>query len=136
MLMIRNLLTSLVLYESLKTTKPKLKEIISKFDHLISIAKPNDNFAKIKAGKILLDPKAKKKLFDILVPRYKNRASGFINYAKISNRKGDNSAIYSLQLIDKKKIAGNNDSIKKNNEKPLKKNIKSETQEKSSNESK
>lgn len=101
----RNLLTSLVLYEKIDTTKAKAKDISSSFDKLMTCAKKNDLSAKNKVNSILFDNKASAKMFEVLVPRYKNRNSGYTSIAVLSNRKGDNSVVCRLELLDKKPLA-------------------------------
>jgi len=101
-LMQRNLLTSLVLYEKIVTTKPKAKQLSSLFDRLISKAKDNDSNAKRNVNSILLDKKASAKVFDILIQRYSKRTSGLTSIANLSPRKGDNSEICQIILLDRK----------------------------------
>ena len=98
----RNLLTSLVLYEKIDTTKSKAKETASSFDRLITVARKNDLKAKKSVSNILFDNKSVAKVFEILVPRYKNRTSGYSSMFILSNRKGDNSVMCRLELLDKK----------------------------------
>ena len=98
----RNLLTSLVLYEKIDTTKTKAKDISSSFDKLMTTAKKNNDNAKKKISSVLFDSKSAAKVFEVLVPRYKNRASGYTTMINLSNRKGDNSTICRLELMDKK----------------------------------
>lgn len=104
-LMMRNLLTSLVLYEKINTTKAKAKELSSYFDRMITEAKKNDLVAKKRLNSLLFDSKSVAKVFEVLVPRYKNRISGYTSLAIISNRKGDNSSICRLELLDKQNIS-------------------------------
>ena len=106
----RNLLTSLVLYEKLNTTKSKAKELSSSFDRLITTAKKNDLSAKKKISSLLFDKKSAAKVFEVLVPRYKDRNSGYTSMASVSTRKGDNSTICRLELLDKKLLAVKNKS--------------------------
>lgn len=98
----RNLLTSLVLYEKIDTTKSKAKEISASFDRLITSAKKNDLNAKKQIASILFDGKSKDKVFEVLVPRYKNRNSGYTSMFVLSKRKGDNSTVCRIELLDKK----------------------------------
>lgn len=98
----RNLLTSLVLYEKIDTTKTKAKDISSSFDKLMTTAKKNNDNAKKKIRSVLYDSKSAAKVFEVLVPRYKNRVSGYTTMVNLSNRKGDNSTICRLELMDKK----------------------------------
>ncbi len=99
--LIRNLVTSLILYESIKTTKAKSKKLKSEFDKLVIKAKKNDLMARRHVNGYLFDKNAYKKMFDVIVPRYKTRNSGFTRVLSFSNRLGDNSEINLVELVDK-----------------------------------
>lgn len=94
----RNLLTSLVLYEKITTTKAKSQLLAPRFDKLMSLARKSDNNAKRAVAGILLDKKATLKVFDILVPRYSKMNSGLTNKVALGNRKGDNSKMIRIIL--------------------------------------
>jgi large subunit ribosomal protein L17 len=100
--MLRNLATSLVLYEKVDTTLQKAKETKAIFEGIISDAKPADLNAYKKISSYLFDIKATRKVRDELVPRYKDRKSGFVRFYRLPNRLGDNSKMARLELIDRK----------------------------------
>ena len=100
-LLVRNLVTSLLLYESIKTTKAKSKVLKSEIDKLITRAKKNDLEAKRYVSGYLLDKNAYKKMFEVIVPRYELRSSGYTSVISYSNRLGDNSKIMLVELMDK-----------------------------------
>lgn len=112
-LMQRNLLTSLVLYEKIVTTRSKAKLLSSSFDRLINKAKKNDCNAKTVVNSILLDKNASSKVFDILIKRYSKRTSGLTSIIKLSARKGDNSEIYQIILLDQKANSESNETKNK-----------------------
>jgi len=96
--LIRNLVTSFILYEEIKTTKPKSKEVKSTFEHLMNIAKKNDLNSKRRILSFVFDKKAALKMFEVLVPRFKKVQSGFIKIYKLGPRKGDASEQVILKL--------------------------------------
>jgi large subunit ribosomal protein L17 len=98
----RNLITSLVLFESIKTTKERGVILQSKFDKLLGASKKSDLNARKCAARILYDKKAIKKLFEQLVPRYENKNPSFVKVYKLSPRLGDNADMVLLELLDKK----------------------------------
>lgn len=100
--MMRNLVTSLVIYEQVETTIAKGKELKPFLDHMITRSKSGDLNAHRYLSTVLFDKKAIKKVIDELLPRYKNRNSGFSSIVKIKNRIGDNATIVRVELMDKK----------------------------------
>lgn len=101
-LMVRNILTSLVLYEKVDTTKAKSKVLKSQFDRLIARNKKADLAVRRNLEGILLDKNAVKKVIEELIPRYADRKSGFTRSYHLKNRPGDNSQMIRVELIDKK----------------------------------
>jgi large subunit ribosomal protein L17 len=100
--MLRNLATSLILFEQLETTETKAKAVKSFVDRILSGAKTSDFNTVRSLNKIFFDKNAVKKIVEELVPRYEKRNSGFIRSFHLRNRLGDNSAMMRLELIDKK----------------------------------
>lgn len=100
--MLRNLATSLILFEQLETTETKAKAVKSFVDRILSGAKTSDFNTIRNLNKIFFDKNAVKKIVEELVPRYEKRNSGFIRSFHLKNRLGDNSAMMRLELIDKK----------------------------------
>lgn len=103
--LLRNLATSLVLYEVIETTEPKAKEIKSFLDKIIARAKKADLNAIRRLDAVLFDKNAVKKVIEVLVPRYEGRTSGFIKSYHLKNRLGDNSKMIRLELVDRKVFA-------------------------------
>lgn len=97
-MLIRNAVTSLILYENIKTTLAKAKVIKAKIDHLLAIAKKNDLPSRRNLLAYLLDKKAVKKVYEILIPRYKNIKSGFTLIYRINPRLGDSAPMAILKL--------------------------------------
>ena len=96
--MLRNLATSLVLYERIKTTTAKAKEVKPMVEHLLSVAKKNDLTARRRLLSFFFDENATKKAFEVLVPRYKDVQSGFIKTYKLGPRLGDAAEMTILEL--------------------------------------
>lgn len=100
--MIRNQAASLILFETIDTTTAKAKETKSFVERLISRNKAGDLSAVRRVDSVLFDQNAAKKLIVELLPRYKNRISGYIRSYHLKNRLGDNSSMMRLELVDKK----------------------------------
>ncbi|MEK7096480.1 MAG: 50S ribosomal protein L17 [Patescibacteria group bacterium] len=119
-LMVRNILTSLVLYEKVDTTKAKSKVLKSQFDRIIARSKKADLAVRRNLEGILLDKSAVKKVIEELVPRYAGRKSGFARSYHLKNRLGDNSRMVRIELVDKKvfvtKEEGESEKVEDKNE--------------------
>jgi len=100
--MLRNLTTSLILYEKIDTTLEKAKETKTVFEKIISGAKVNNLSSYKKISSYLFDNKAAQKVRDELIVRYKDRNSGFVRLFNLPNRLGDNAKMARLELIDRK----------------------------------
>lgn len=104
---LRNLLTSLVIFETVNTTTPKAKEVKSLFDRLIARNKKGDLAAIRRINGLLFDSKAAEKVVKELLPRYLKRQSGFVKSYHLKPRLGDNAAMMRLELIDKQVFVSN-----------------------------
>jgi len=100
--LIRNLATSLVLYEAISTTEAKAKEVKKYLETVIARNKENSLAEKRAIFSKFFDKKASQKMINELFPRYKGRNSGFIRSYHLSNRMGDNASMMRLELVDKK----------------------------------
>ena len=101
--LMRNLATSLVLYEEIKTTQAKAKAVIPIVERLLQVAKKTNStdtlFAKRRLLGYLFDENAVEKIFEVYVPRYKNIKSGFIKMYRIGPRVGDSAEIVMLKMV-------------------------------------
>lgn len=99
---LRNLATSLILFEQVETTEIKAKAVKSYIDKILAGAKTSDFNTIRTLNKIFFDKNAVKKIVEELVPRYKTRNSGFTRSYHLKNRLGDNASMMRIELIDKK----------------------------------
>jgi large subunit ribosomal protein L17 len=95
----RNLACSLLKYESLKTTEAKAKGLKSFIDSLITSAKKDDLNARRKIRKDINQKDIFLKLFNEIVPRYKDRSGSFVKVIKLGNRFSDNAPMCLIKLI-------------------------------------
>lgn len=96
---IRNLATSLVLYEKLTTTEAKAKAVLPKVERLITIARRGDLAARRYAKSVLFDSNAVRKLFEDYPARLGGRTSGFVRLTKQTPRPGDGSSMAQLEVL-------------------------------------
>ena len=98
--MIRNLVTSIILHEKVKTTAKKAKVSAPYVEKLISIAKKKDSRIAIREiNKVVFDKNASKKIMQVLKDRYKNQDSGFTRITKVGFRAGDNAPVSLIELV-------------------------------------
>jgi large subunit ribosomal protein L17 len=98
--MFRNMATSLVHHETIKTTVPKAKELRRVFEPLITLAKVDGVANRRLAFSRLRDKAAVGKLFTELGPRFKERPGGYVRILKIGPRPGDAAPMAIVQLVD------------------------------------
>jgi large subunit ribosomal protein L17 len=97
--LLRNLATELFFHEKIMTTLPKAKELVSYSEKLVTKAK-KVNLSAIRAISAEISNKyVVKKIFDILVPRYKIRNGGYTKILKVRVRRGDSAVIAMVKLI-------------------------------------
>src|SRR3954468_24497276 len=70
----QHLASALIKHEQIVTTLPKAKDLRPVVEKLITLAKRGDLHARRQAAAELRDPPMVKKLFEVLGPRYKDRA--------------------------------------------------------------
>ncbi|HOJ85715.1 MAG TPA: 50S ribosomal protein L17 [Elusimicrobiales bacterium] len=95
--MFRNMMTSLVMNEKLVTTNAKAKELRRFFDTLINDAKQN-NYSRVRSG--INGKEAFEKLTKVLAQRFKERNSGYTSLINVGYRKGDNTLLTMIKLVD------------------------------------
>ncbi|KAI0652253.1 mitochondrial ribosomal protein L17 [Trametes meyenii] len=100
MLMLRNLVTSLLQHEQIKTTLPKAKDAARLAEKIITLGKKGDLPAFRRATGFLLNQSLVPKLFSELAQRYAERPGGYTRIHKFGNRPGDNAPHAILELVD------------------------------------
>ena len=97
--MFKNMASSLVKHEVIKTTLPKAKELRRVIEPLITLAKQdsvaNRRLAMARTG----DKEVVGKLFNELGPRYDARPGGYSRILKCGFRAGDNAPMAYVELV-------------------------------------
>ena len=96
-----NMAGSLIEHEQIKTTLPKAKELKRIADKLITLGKRGDLHARRQAAAQLKQDAHVAKLFDVLGPRYKDRAGGYTRVLKAGFRYGDMAPMAIIELVDR-----------------------------------
>src|SRR4029078_7687146 len=80
--MLRSMATSLLHHEKIETTLPKAREVSRFTDKIITPAKKETLSARRRVAQDVANRQVKDKLFEVLVPRYKNRAGGYTQFIR------------------------------------------------------
>ena len=103
--MFRNMVTSLIKTERIRTTLAKAKELRSKVEKTITLGKKGTLHARRRALRVVNQNDAVQKLFDPLSERYANRNGGYTRIIKIGNRRGDDAPMAFIELVDREEQA-------------------------------
>lgn len=96
-----NMSGSLIEHEQIKTTLPKAKELKRIVEKLITLGKRGDLHARRQASAQLKEEQYVAKLFDILGPRYKDRAGGYTRVLRAGFRYGDMAPMAIIEFVDR-----------------------------------
>ena len=97
--MFRNMASSLVRHEIIKTTLPKAKELRRVVEPLITLAKTDSVANRRLAFARTRDSEVVGKLFTELGPRYVERAGGYTRILKCGLRAGDKAPMAYIELV-------------------------------------
>lgn len=99
--MFRNMVSSLVEHELIKTTLPKAKELRRYAEPLITLSKVDSVANRRLAFDRLRDKACVGKLFNELGPRYESRPGGYLRILKCGFRAGDSAPMAYVELVDR-----------------------------------
>jgi large subunit ribosomal protein L17 len=97
--MFRNLVTSLLKYDRIRTTDTKAKELRRWADRLVTLAKRGDLHARRQALAIAQEPAVVHKLFEIAAERFGKVSGGYTRITKVGFRPGDAAPMTLVELI-------------------------------------
>lgn len=97
----RNLLTSLILYEKVRTTKKRAQVVGPMIDGLVALAKRASPMKAIRElQRVVTDENASRKIMEIFVHRFAGVSSGLTRAVPVGARKGDGASLVDLMLVD------------------------------------
>jgi large subunit ribosomal protein L17 len=99
--MFKNMSSSLVRHELIRTTLPKAKELRRVVEPLITLAKIDSVANRRLAFSRLRDRDSVSKLFNVLGPRYRQRPGGYLRILKCGVRSGDRAPMAYVELVDR-----------------------------------
>ena len=102
--MLATLTKQVVNNESITTTDTRAKEVRKFVDKMITYGKKGDLVSRRKALAFLHnDTEVVNKVFNDLAKRYENREGGYTQILKVAERRGDNSLMVILRLVEENK---------------------------------
>jgi large subunit ribosomal protein L17 len=99
--MFRNMASSLIKHEVIRTTLPKAKELRRVAEPLITLAKIDGVANRRLAFSRLRDKVAVGKLFTEIAPRFRTRKGGYLRILKCGFRAGDAAPMAYVELLDR-----------------------------------
>ena len=101
--MFRSLLTALFRHERITTTEAKAKAVRGLADHVITLAKREDNrlHARRQALVLVPDREVVSRVFDTIAARFTDRHGGYTRILKSGVRAGDAAPLVLLELVDR-----------------------------------
>jgi large subunit ribosomal protein L17 len=106
----RNMSAALIKHEQITTTVAKAKELRPYVEKLVTLAKKGGLSNRRLAMARLMDEAQLAKLFDILAPRYAERAGGYTRVVKAGIRMSDAAPIAIIEFVDRDVSAKGQDS--------------------------
>ena len=97
--MLRNLASSIIMYEKVVTTEAKAKTVKPLVERLITTAKAGDLAARRRLIQVLPQTLAIRKLMEVLGEKYKDRAGGYTRIIKTAPREGDGAEMVQIELV-------------------------------------
>ncbi len=97
--LLRNLATSVILYEKVKTTKARAKFVRPLVERAISMGKTKSvNVTRALKSLLHLD-NAVKKISEDLGPKYASRKGGYTRITPLKRREGDAAELVQIELV-------------------------------------
>ena len=108
--MFSNMVNALIKHEQITTTLPKAKELRPIIEKMVTLSRKIDLHSRRQAISKLQDNDMVKKLFEVLGPRYAERAGGYTRIIKAGFRYGDSAPMAVIEFVDRDKDAKGQDS--------------------------
>ena len=99
--MLRNMVTSLLEHEQIRTTDAKAKEIRRVAERMITLGKRGDLHARRRAEGVIQSKLVTSKVFGELAERFRDRPGGYTRVIKVGNRVGDAAPVSIVELVDR-----------------------------------
>ena len=97
--LVRNLMRSLILHESITTTEARAQAVQRHVESLVTVARKDTLHSRRMALSTLPDQGAVNVLIHDIAPRYVDRAGGYTRVTRVGLRKGDGASLARLEFI-------------------------------------
>jgi len=111
--MFRNMVTSLLKHDRIRTTDVKAKELRRWADKIITLAKQGDLHSRRQALAIVREKDVVHKLFAEAADRFGSISGGYTRIVKVGNRPGDAAPVSIIELVAPEKSKKKDDKKKK-----------------------
>ena len=105
--MLRNVVTDLIIHDSVKVTEAVARDVVKEADRLVTLTKKEDVLnAKRQESRFVRNIEASEgvsaldKLFNVIGPKMKDRNGGYTRRLKLENRRGDDAPIVLVAWVD------------------------------------
>jgi len=99
---LRNMVTSLIEHERIKTTDTRAKELRRIADRMVTLGKRGDLHALRQTMEVIRVKSVATKLFEDIAPRYKDINGGYTRIIKVGHRHGDNAPLSIIEFTVQK----------------------------------
>lgn len=97
--MLRNLATSIILHETVKTTAAKAKVVRPIVERLITRGAENTIHNRRELMKTLMTEGAVNKVLEVMGPKYASRPGGYTRVTKLGSRQGDGAEMVEISFV-------------------------------------
>lgn len=98
--LVKNLITSLVLHDRIKTTQSRAKAVASRFARMMRVVQTKEKREAIRVmPQFCTNIKVSQKIVNELKTKYENRRSGFTRITRLGLRKGDSASLVQIELV-------------------------------------
>ena len=97
--LLRSLARNLIRDSRIKTTTAKAKELRPFVEKMVTTARTNTVASRRLVNSRLMSPVETKKLFDMIAPKYAERAGGYTRIVRLPNRDLDGSSMSLIEFV-------------------------------------
>lgn len=97
----KNLINALIIHGEIKTTESKAKAVRRLVDKLITKGKSGTLHARRLIAAFLQEKRVVNRIVDEIAPVFKGRPGGYTRMTRLGHRRGDNTMMVKLELVEK-----------------------------------
>jgi len=93
----KKLIRNFIIYGKIKSTENRIRFLKTNIEKMINLAKKNTEASKNEISKKISHKETEKKLFQYIVPTFKDKKSGYVRHIKMNIRMSDGSRVARLE---------------------------------------